>query len=63
MVSIIPRGNGFFLFRGQDCSRQVVNMTSVCFLYLLDVRDFPERQDWVVLCQVSPPDLGVEWSM
>lgn len=53
MVPIIPRGNGFFLFRSQGCSRQVVNMTSVCFLYLLDVRGFPERQDWVVLCQVS----------
>lgn len=52
MVPIIPRGNGFFLFRGQDCNQQVVTMTSVCFLYLLDVRDFPERQDWVVLCQV-----------
>lgn len=53
MVPIIPRGNGFFLFRGQDFSQQVVTMTSVCFLSLLDVRDFPERQDWVVLCQVS----------
>lgn len=51
---MILRGRGLLLCSGHCCGRQCVNTTSVCFLYLCDVRDFPERQDWVVLWLTEP---------
>lgn len=56
------RGRGFLLCSGHSCSRKCVTMTSACFLYLLAVRDFPERQGWVVLW-LSEPRLGEDGSL
>lgn len=59
---MIPRKSGFLLCSGHGCSRQFVNTTSVCFLYLPVARDFPERQNWVVLWLSEPCPEG-DWSM